>query len=467
MPNPETVESLGRAYYDQLIEGAIERHWVVPISVHVGFTDKSFDCKRQDDSLANLVFGKPFVIKDIYLFSKLSDDNKVRIDLLAPDEDPETRFSRKSVPIGIMDPAKPFGAFRDDLFTTLLAQTKVKLEAERQEVGALISGMYKFDIGSTVFGIAGVSIPIKSVLHILDVKFIGGELFREGFVADTTQRENTLKQFHREFIDLCDFFERGILEPKGLKFCRRQRETGIGDVTLWGLVDFERYFEHVSALQTGITLVFPSGGKPDPNIVWEPVLGNGGAFQVDIFAHALFNCHSSVINPSARVIVEVSAPFTNFRRVPKLKCNDKRQMVKKVEGLLAPEAFQEYHVDPFEEFDVGILHFADQAICLRTRFGTKVIVGLGNYFEDIFRLGLRLGVFYNFMHKTEDSFDCDAGLDTKLLEFRTDAQSHTISWNLAYEFRNMFELQIGSDHIVAGKNVAKHKEVFITLAIVF
>jgi len=98
------------------------------------------------------------------------------------------------------------------------------------------------------------------------------------------------------------------------------------------------------------------------------------------------------------------------------------------------------------------------------------MVGVGNYFYNVFNLGFRLGVLYQYMHKQKDSVsvkNTENEFDTNLLEARTDRRAHTIGWDLSYKFKNMIELNFGSEHAIAGKNVPRHHKVFASVVAVF
>lgn len=88
----------------------------------------------------------------------------------------------------------------------------------------------------------------------------------------------------------------------------------------------------------------------------------------------------------------------------------------------------------------------------------------------MFNLGFRLGVLYQYMHKQKDSVtvkNTASLFDTNLLEVRTDRRVHMIGWDLSYKFKNMVELNFGSEHTVAGRNVVQHHEVFASVVAVF
>src|SRR5579872_1659481 len=71
----------GRSYYDFLIDRASKRNWALPITVYYTFEDSAFDCDGNSASLASVIFNTkcPITFEDIYLFSKLSNDNLINL----------------------------------------------------------------------------------------------------------------------------------------------------------------------------------------------------------------------------------------------------------------------------------------------------------------------------------------------------------------------------------------------------
>ncbi len=256
----------------------------------------------------------------------------------------------------------------------------------------------------------------------------------------------------------------------------------VGAIRLFNFVDFASVSQNLDGMRKGINLVLPAGGKPNHDTVWDLVLGNGGAFQVELFANTLFRTDWAAFNPNIRLIGQFSLPFTSRRRVPKCKQQDAGRvsltpvLARSIE-LIVPQAFQAgFFIDDFAEFDTAVLELADQAMRTRTRFGSRVIVGVGNYFYNVFKLGFRLGLLYEFMYKSEDKVSlkpdkCIAGdsgtFNTKLLESRTKQQAHTIAWELAYKFDNLVELTMGSQHPIAGRNIPRNHEIFASLTATF
>lgn len=461
-------EMTGRAYYEALVEKATQRSWAAPITLYGQFTSGAFDDDGQKTTFGCQSLGSNPRFKDIYLFAKLSDDNKVRIE----NRDAQG-FERGDTPLNI--PGGQFGNFRDDLFTTLLAPTQVRMNADVQEFGVVASLIHRCDLGHSCMVQAGfgLSIPIKSVLVDADVHFVGGELFREAFAQNTTQRENSVKQFYREYIDIFDFFERAILNPKGLTFAGRQRTVGIGDMSLFGYLDFARYFHFLSSLQIGMNIIVPTSGKPgNAATVFQPSLGNGGAVQFDFFGNVQFATPLQAFNPTIRLAVQTSAPVTSSQRIPTVKVQpEERVSVSSVDDLYTPEVFQAFHVDMYQELDTTVPFFADGASSVRTRGGTKVLFSVGNYFYNPFDIGLRFGIMYSFMHKQADTLlsKCAnvSAQAAQLFTKNSAAHAHSFDWQVAYQFKNLIELNFGFRHVFAGRNVPKTRELYGSFVLTF
>lgn len=438
-----------------------DHRFAVPISAHYSFANRSFDNDDSKTTLSNLIFNKDFTIQDIFLLSKLSIDGKVSNSVggsVGPNRGAAPLLGNQL-----------FGAFSDDFFTTLLAPVKVNIDTEHRELAVDASFMYRFNISDweRVNGAVGFTVPLKSRLHLMQVKLVGGQirsLATDGLL-DTLQ----FRAFFQEFASVDDFFERGVLEPKGLQFEQRQRKNGFGDITGFVLLDFAGFSDCLDGMQVGMNLVVPSGGRPDPDTVWDLVLGNGGFFQIDLFAHSLIKTRWNFLNPTLRIVGQLGTHRSICRRVPKQKTNAKNAVINTIPDLIAP-VFEMFRADPFSEFDTSVLHFADQAVKTRTRLGHKVILGFGNYFYNVFDLPFRFGLLYEFMHKGKDDVevkDAKGTFNTDLLEQRSKQRAHTLGWDLTYKFENSVEVNVGSQHVVGGKNMPRNHEIFASVVAIF
>lgn len=470
--NEAEVVELGRQYYRGLIEKAVERHWSIPIVPYASFSYKTFDCNGCCSSIAQSLFGSDVRIRDIFLLAKLAEANYVHIDQIPNLSDLPNYAVRRE------NSTDSFGWFADDIAVSHLAKVKVGFSAaEYYEYGANISAIYRFrPADSNNFALVfGVTLPIKGIMHKLDLALSDGDLFLYGFVDSVGVRQDPMQQFFKDYSGLEDFFIRAVLEPKGIKYEPWQNKFGIGDLAAWAAMDFGGAFKHVEGLQVGATIVFPTGKKAKGDTLWDIELGNGGAFQGNIFANTIINTRWSVLNPTVRVVGEISSSFNSYQRVSQIKSLSADAMVPIADtDIINPvPQLKNYWVAPFDERDSTVCMFADQAPCVRIQPGSRVIAGFGNYFENMFGLGLRLGLFYDFTYKSCNKVDSiksactDNPFDFCCLEKCTNVKAHRIGWILAYKFENMVELNVGSQHVVAGVNTPQSNEAFASLIAVF
>lgn len=441
--------------------------WAFNVTTRYSFTDGSYDACSQHAQLSGLIFGDAVQLRDIYLFAKLCDDNKVRVDNV-----PARAPLRGNVPVGTQGVV--FGGFRNDLYTTLMAKSLLQFSMQSYEVGADFTFMHRFVWcdEQRIVPVLGFTFPIKSKLHEMDLDILGDSLFRQtSYSPDNTHRQDSAKQFFRSYADVYDFVISEVFGAKGLFFDKSARKTGVGDITLFGHLDFAPCENMYNTFQLGLAIVVPSGGTANDAILWPPVLGNGGATQVDLYMHFIADTGCNVFNPSLRFAVEFSGPFKQYRRAIQRKTNGSstRQRVASVRGLLAPGNFESFVVDPFDTDDSIVSLFGDASVRVKTRYGTKVLLGLGNYFYEAFYRKLRLGIFYEYMHKRSDVISCDNGsVDTAAFSSNTNAFAHTLSWTLVYKNNDgMLEVGIGSQHIVAGANMPREHEGFLTVTVLF
>lgn len=454
-----------RSYYNSLIKYARKRRWAVTVSSYYDREDKGFDDRGNTVPLSTIVFGScPITIEDIYLFSRLSNGNKVRIDNCNA-----RVHDRGGVPIG--GTGIVFGGFSDDLYTTLLAPIVLNFLASQKTFRCEINGIARFDCSRWEHCSAalGFTLPLKSCHHELSFSYSGGELFRWGFVPDTTQRETSLKQFFREFSSVEDFINSAVLAPYCLSLKKQQQRSGIGDLALFGILEYH----HDHTLELGCAVVLPTASKGGTLFIWQPELGNGGAYLFNPFVQLLCTTNNPYFNPFVRVAAEIGSSFhTNTTRAPTLVTNPIRQQVHVVSALSAPDTFENFYVDPFQEYDSTVPLISGKTPTMRKKIGSKVLLGLGNYVYNLFHLDFRLGMFYDFFAKGADSYcgtsDCvDGAINTTSLETKTNQHAHILSANLVYKFKNYVELGLGGQYTIYGKNIAKNRGVYFSFVAVF
>ena len=421
----------------------LRKHLQVQMLVYGAESNKGFNDRHDHRPLKSIIFGKDeFQIKDIFLASRLSLDNNLFLPGVMPS----------------------FGATKNEQYLALLAPTKVKIEAEKREFGFNASSIYIFKIPRTCYaiGAVGFQFPIRYQRHYMTLDFEGGQLFgSETVPMGNMLEENTLKQFFRDYQSVEDFFNRAILQPKGLTFLKRQHKMGIGDISFFSLVDVGLYFEYVEALQLGLNVILPSGNKRTGSNIWEVELGNGGAYQFEPFINVYFCC-TRLINPMAYVGVRFSKDFTAVRRIPQQIVNRNNNANIADVPVIIPQRFSKHKIHVFNERDSSILHFADCVVRTTVSKGTEYLARIGNYMYDIMQYGFYLGMFYDIYVKRTDclSVKNNKNFDTKFLKKFSEKTVHKFSWSLAYVHTNKIEIYIGSQHVVAGKNVIQHHKIF-------
>jgi len=449
------------------------RHSMIRFDYYHDFANKGFNNCGVHTGLSSTVFNNCFSLRDISLFVKLSDCNKVHRCPIVPGENPLDRCQRPEVaPNGIVS---RFGSYRTDLYPTLLAPTNVCFNAEKyeSEVGLTYLRWFDCEFKNVCYeGYFGFRLPVQSRLHILDYELLGGSLFTGIIGTGGALLENSLIEFYQDYISMDDLFVRGIIDPKDLCYKPRRRKTGFGDLSAIAMVYVRPSNQFVDFLELGINVVVPTGGKLASDYIWEPYLGNGGAFQTDLFANVLFNTRSCYWNPAFRASVQLSAPFTTCFRVPQCKNNQEEAQADTIDDLLVvgPSTYDNFWIMPYEQLDTTIPWFADEAVSTRIKWGTKWLVGMGNYFYETFSQCFRLGIFYDFIGKKEDSYeprDCSKQFVPHVLTEYTDEQKHRLSWDLAYIHQDWCEILFGSKHIIAGRNVAQTHEFYAALNITF
>jgi len=461
------------------------KHWALPITIGHTIAYEAFDDCGRKVPLINSFIDQSLTFKDISPFIKLCDDNHVRIDNVAA-RAPE----RGGAAIG---PNAPFGGFRDDLYPTLLAPITFGLAgAQEYETTIHASLLYRFlfsdlnfSCGEHVALSLGIDVPFKNKHHQLSLALYDGSLFRQIFAENQTIRENSLTQFFDDYSDVFDYLVRTILGSKGIRYIPEQRKVGVGDLSFFASIELVALTHWLANWQFGLNFIIPTGGRFSHDVVWDTALGNGGAYQFDFFSNWYFNtdwfdvCSLSLFNPAGRMAFEVSAPFCSPYRIPQsintgMAQGQPRTMVKNVPGLDAPARFDDFWVDATSVADSAVPWFAGSAVNTNIKYGWQVLVGLTNYIYNPFDEGFRLGMFYDYAFKAKDrfnptgsSFSPGSKFDTDAVEKYTERRMHRLGWNLTYKFPNYMELEIGSMHILGGRNIPRAHDVFATLALVF
>lgn len=460
-----------RQYYDSLISKGARRRWAIPITGSYFFGNKGFDSCGQDNNAASVLLGKDITIADVSLFCRLSAENKIR-----SINQPALGFDRGANPITT---GAPFGAYRDDLVSTLLAPMKIDFAADRAAFECDVAALYQWLFGEhdQFLLTVGLTVPFKSMSYRVNPSFIGGSLYRDtSFTTAVTQREDQLKAFFREYSSIEDFFVRGILNKKNINFDKNIQRSGIGDILLFSVFDCGRCFpKTVQIMQLGAALVVPSGGPLDQSTLFGSSLG-GGCFAADLFVNMVFNTSLQAFNPFVRGALEISAPFSfagGGVRIPSLIIQDQaRVQIKTVAGLetldIRLQNFENYWVDSFAEYDSTVPLLSDNtARGISVRQGVQYIVGFGNYSYNVAYTKARLELLYTYMYRQANTVSGKTeGFNVSSLTCNTCAQSHTFSWSLAWPGK-IVDLYMGSEHVFAGQNVIRNNRLFASCTISF
>lgn len=405
-----------------------QRHWFTQLIPYFCTSDSGFNDEGKKVDLSELIFGKQFSISDFYLASKLAAQGKVN------------------------NPQSP-----NEQYIALLSGTRAGVEAEQREFSFKFTTIYYDRVPGTekLIGAFGLLLPIVHQFHVLTGTFLGGSLLDRN-AANT----DSLTDFFSDFQSMEDFVVRGILLPKNLRFRQIQRTTGVGDINIVGLIDLNEYTEHASGVQVGLNVVAPTGRQPKDDVVWSPELGQGAGWLFDPFFNFIFEVDHKFINPLLFFGFRVGPRFSITRRVPELK--DQANQVK-----FTP-TFAGATVSDFAEFDSSVLQLADQAIPLRVRPGMGVIMRVANFFEDVFIDNFRIGINYIYTSKSEDAVHVEyprgRTFNTALLEKGTREVQHFLIWNVAYSTNDdEFEAYLGSQHVIAGRNVPQQNKLFASL----
>ncbi|MCX5921808.1 MAG: hypothetical protein NTX86_00550 [Candidatus Dependentiae bacterium] len=397
---------LGKDYYFSLLDKAVKRHWAVPILFNYSIVNEVFGDDCQPTGIADGAFGGRVRLRDIYLISRLSEDNKVFFDKNAPRPLSEVRDAT-------LTGNTPWGDVAQDLYLTLIAPLEFGFNVQKQEAGC--------------------------------------NMIRE------------------------------VFDKKGIKFAGRQVNIGFGDVSIFGLLDLGGLWKHTDGLQFGVTVVFPTGKQVCQETLFAPNLGDG-VYKIEPFFNAVFNTPSTVFNPTVKLVGSFSRQRSTGNsggtRIGKFTSSNSagRVELKNVPGLNFPETgdsgrFGKYWVESFsEEVDSIIPEFADTAVPACIKPGARFLFGIGNYFYDIFAYGFRLGLFYDYSFKRKDCVTvdpCYGTFDICAVTANTSEKSHSLGANLTYKFRNMLELNVGTQNVIGGRNVPRLHEFFASIIAVF
>jgi hypothetical protein len=321
-----------------------------------------------------------------------------------------------------------------------------------------------------LIGVLGLMVPIRSQLHRMNISYENGTLLSGAVPTPTVPGQTTLTQFFSHFEGIDDFFTRGVLAPKELELTVRQRRTSIGDVVMLTAFDASLCSEWLDAFLIGMQWVFPTGNKQRATQIWPIELGNGGSYQFEPFIN-LYGNFCTWINPVLYAGGRYSTHYTGWRRIPQLKTGTGGEPLQDT-TVLIPAGFENYIVTPgtsFSNFDTTRLQFADQRVAAKVHPGSQFLFRIGNFTEEFLIESLDLGIFYDlYLSGKEKIGVLDVGVfDTNLLTQNSDTTQHIISWRLGYTHDEVLQAYVGSQHVIAGKNVPQDNKLYASIAAYF
>lgn len=409
--------------------------WITHLFSDSVFVDDAC-CGKKKISIPDFVFGKDIEIQDIFLASKLAAEGKFTL------------------------PGQPaFGQTPDEQYIACTADTKLTFNGFMRQTAAELSLFYTFNAYHCLKLACGFYIPIKHQERYLILDCIAGHIA----CGQATQPigENNVTQFFNDFIDVNDYIFRGILEPKCISCLLTQSRTGLGDVSFATIVDVGGYSDYLQLARFGLIGILPTGHIRSGNILWEVELGTGAfAFKPFIDIHTLTGYR--YVNPRLYLAVSRFMPFTGMRRIPQRKDTKSE--------LLIPSRFEPFNVAPFDDFDVTKREFADQASKTRIQYGTQVDLVVGNLAFNVLDSAFSAGLFYEGTYKSRDSLRVicpKTAFNTDLLTSITDEIAHAIRWNVQWSWDGNAVFELGSHHVLGGRNAFNIHEIFGSVIIYY
>ncbi|MCB9493390.1 MAG: hypothetical protein H6679_03885 [Epsilonproteobacteria bacterium] len=396
------------------------------------FTDHCFNKIGKKTGLAECIFGKEFLLRDIFLASKLAAKGK---------------FS--------LGGGTGFGNSPTEQYIYCLSPTKILIDAEQKEFIGHAHGLFYFRIPYTkkLLGGIGAQLTVKDCRRTMELRTQDGRLFCSNTFASG---ENSLSQFFSDFnMDFFDFFTRGVTNPKLLTFQPKQQKRGIGDLSIFTLVNFAPYLPNTYDCALGMNVVLPTASKKKGFKVWEITLGNRGGVEVGAFLSGSYHSSYSFFHPFFYANFSYVFPHSSMERVPEQKTDPSQ--------VLVPPRFNMHTIASFNEFDTTVLEFADESFKthIRNRWHTSFLIG--NYWHNVFRSNITFGVSYSAYIHNQPTVRVPnfhgRFFNTALIADSMKHQRHCLSWSAKLSYSNNTRISLGFKHTFAGRNASAYDEV--------
>ncbi|MGA9530500.1 MAG: hypothetical protein WBQ73_01280 [Candidatus Babeliales bacterium] len=431
---------------------------------YIKFVCKGYDDKKRQCGLLSSLVGDDLRLADIFLLSKLALDKKVSIDSDGP--------LGAERPPGATD---TFGSYSDDLAVTLLAPMKLKLCGDEREKGIRLRTMKRYTISEKrgVDCVLGIEMPVVARERHLSYSLQDGKLYIHGFAGSAvTDRSTPLTQFFSEFASIDDFFNRAVLQPKGLTFDPLQCEVGLGNSIGTVMFEFSDSMPCIDTIQLGFQLLFPASRKRRHIRLWEVGLGED-TYRVGGFVSCLFASCSRFFNPTITLAAHVACTRTRYERFSRIRSSKEtavRITSSSLLDLVVPiEQLNNYYVQPFYERDSSTDLFADQRVCVDIQDGSRVLFRCDN--EAILSYS-RLNMFYEFSYEAPYRIKgiCEEGQSCKqssLVSTAKESYVHRVGWGYSFALHGETTFKLGTTHVISGKNSGQEHEFFCAWSHVF
>lgn len=403
--------------------------------------------------IEDYIFNENLDLRDIYLASRLAEK-------------------------GLLSTTNSFGKTSAQQYIAQLAPMHVHFTPDYRERGCLFRAVYRWQpCGWEKTAILiGTTFSFKQLDHFMQLDFDRGRLAANSVETLTVNPDGTvtfednITQFFTDYSGLFNFFHDAVLLPKQLEYDIYQQRTGFGDLGLFMEAEVrDPGFFWTDKVEIGAALTLPTGNKQTGFILWEIELGNGGAIQLDLYSSLTFKKLSFLGTMTFAGACRFSAPFTKPIRMPQIKTSKS--------NLILPPRFSSYFINTpsgtFYEVDSTSQSFADEVVCSKIFYGLTGIFTVSNDW-DIEAIGGGASFIYQASLKALDSIHPMGQLGKyfvpAIAELQTDTVSHTITGLVKWAFsknKKDYEVMLGTEAVVAGKNVLNTHKVFLGLTLSF
>lgn len=265
-------------------------------------------------------------------------------------------------------------------------------------------------------------------------------------------------QFYDRFPDFACFFNE-ILKGRNIEFNQSDSEFSIGDVATSLTLTINT--RHAERFITGFRVRFPTARCRNINKLWDPELGNGGFFELALYAGLLFSFRHW-LNPHVFVHAGWHSSADVPRRVPVFRRYDGLKPTKEVSELLHFGDEVHFTELPFCVPDTCVRRFSPECLTIRIHRGPVLNVRIGNIFDKfLFRKG-QLDVYYDLFLKGRDYIGDrrqDKEFDASPLTRNSYQVDHRLGAHYYYYWDRKTRVGLGAQYSVEGRNILQNVQI--------